>query len=113
MSEKSIQEIADEHVAQHMKDYEESKRTPPETPEQQLAALRFREEMRVHALLHDVAPAAVRHVLADAAEVFTLNEDGALVPKHGQTDPGDPLSPLTPARWLERLAQTDGYLFTT
>ena len=71
---------------------------------------RFRQLVSEEALLHGVRPQAVRFVLRDAETVFTLKDD-ALVPAHGQTDPSDPLSPLTPALWFQQLAKSDGYLF--
>ena len=54
---------------------------------------------------------AVRHVVRDAETVFEFR-DGQLQPLGGATDPGDPLTPLTPSIWLQHLAQSDGYLFS-
>jgi hypothetical protein len=57
-----------------------------------------------------VRTAAVRHVLRDAADVFEMQGD-VIVPKNGQTVPGDPLTPLTPERWLQLLKTSEPYLF--
>src|SRR5687767_13886883 len=109
---KTIQEIADEYVANAMAEYEAEKtrQAGPPTVEQQLAQAQFRELVAEHALLHGVRPQSVRHVVRDAEAVFELR-DGRLVARDGQTDPGDPLGPLTPACWMQQLAKTDGYLF--
>jgi hypothetical protein len=60
--------------------------------------------------MHDVRPAAIRHVVRDAETVFELQGD-ALEPKNGETDPGDPLTPLSPSRWLQQLKSSEPYLF--
>jgi hypothetical protein len=57
-----------------------------------------------------VRPAAIRHVVRDARDHFSL-QDGALVARNGAVDPNDPLSPLSPGKWLELLRSTDSYLF--
>jgi hypothetical protein len=115
--DRTIEEMAKDSVARFLAEHEAERNKnapPPPTTEQQiearLAQTRFRELVTNEALLHGVRPHATRHVLRDAEAVFTL-KDGTLVPRHGQTDPSDPLSPLTPARWFQDLAKTDDYLF--
>lgn len=118
--ERSLQEIADQlavdAVAKSMAEFhaerEAAKRAALPTPEQQLAQAKLRELVTEHALLHGVLPQSIRHVVRDAESVFEMR-DGALVPKDGKTDPGDPLQPLSPSTWLQQLAKTDPYLFTT
>jgi hypothetical protein len=85
-----------------------------QTAEEQLAQLkaetRFRDLIEREALMTDVMPRAIRHVVRDAADVFELKDD-QLVPKHGDTDPGDPLTPLSPSRWLQQLKTKEPFLF--
>lgn len=71
---------------------------------------RFRDLMEREALRHRVLPQSLRHVLRDAEEMFTLKE-GAIVPKDGQTEPGDPLVPLSPSSWLAELREKEPFLF--
>jgi len=92
----------------------DARHTPTPTPDQQIAerltAARFREQVADAALAAGVRPAAIRHVVKDATEIFKLEGD-KLAARNGQVDPNDPLQPLSPQRWLERLRVTDGYLF--
>lgn len=53
---------------------------------------------------------AVPYVLSDAVRVFTLVEN-KLVPRNRETDPGDPLSPLTFDVWLQQLRKERHFLF--
>ena len=110
----NLQQMAELAVKQALAEDEAARRASPPTPQQQLEAelnaAQFRERIGDQALAAGVRPSAVRHVVRDAGGVFELR-DGALHPRNGATDPGDPLSPLTPKRWLEQLAATDGYLF--
>ncbi len=113
IDDKTIQAMADASVARYLADHEAAQRAaapPTQTPEQHLAAAQFRMAITEQALLHGVHPTAVRLVLPEAEDVFELHS-GAVVPRNGQTDPGDPLAPLTPERWLQGLATTDAYLF--
>jgi hypothetical protein len=84
------------------------------TPEQEIRArldqARFQEMVASAAIASGVRPRAVRLVVRDAASQFELR-DGVLAPRHDETDPSDPLSPLSITRWLEGLRATDGYLF--
>jgi hypothetical protein len=111
---RTIQELADAAVAKYIEAAQRAAAPIPPTPQEQLEArlreARFRELATREALMHDVRPQAIRHVVRDAEDVFTVKDD-TLVPRYDQTDPADPLSPLTPARWLVELAKTDGYLF--
>jgi hypothetical protein len=42
--------------------------------------------------------------------VFELQDD-ALVAMNGRTDPDDPLTPLSPSRWLQQLKAKEPFLF--
>lgn len=111
----NIQQMAEHSVARFLAAEEAARRAASPAAQQQLEAQvnasRFRELVSQHALLHGVRPSAVRHVVRDAETVFELR-DGELQPRDGATDPGDPLSPLTPTLWLQQLAKSDGYLFS-
>ena len=113
---RTIDQMAVDAFEKLMAEHEAARRPATPTPEQQLAErlskARFRDLITEHALLHGVIPQAVRYAVREAEEVFELQE-GALVPRDGATDPNDPLSPLTPARWLQCLASTDAYFFMT
>lgn len=109
-----IQQGVNDAMAKFLADHEAARRVPAPTAEQQLAQrlneARFREQVTEQALLHGVKPHAIRHIVRDAEQMFELKDD-ALVARHNATDPNDPLSPLTAARWLLDLAKTEGYLF--
>ena len=108
--DRTIQQIADDSVAAVLAAHKAARRPLVPTVEQQLEAVRFRELVTREALMADVRPQAVRHIVRDAETVFELKED-VLVAKHNAVDPYDPLVSLSPRRWLEQLAKTDGYLF--
>ena len=85
MSEKTLDELVSEATAECVRDYEAAHRAVALTAEQEIAD-------------------------RDAQTVFEM-KDGALVARNDARDPGDALSPLTVARWLQQLAKTDSYLF--
>ncbi len=114
-SDLTLEDYIAQEVAASMAAHEAARRAATEpTVEQQLQqrldAARLRELVTQEALLADVRPSAVRFVVRDAEEQFALQDD-ALVPRHGQTDPGDPLRPLSPRVWLAQLAQSAPALF--
>jgi hypothetical protein len=107
MDTKTIEQMTADAVEKALAEYEAGRPpVPPSLPQE----TSFREVMAEHALLHGVRPHAIRHVVRDAVEMFEL-QDGALVARNGATDPSDPLSPLTPGRWLQELAKKERYLF--
>jgi hypothetical protein len=114
--ERTIEQMAADAVAKFLAEWNAPPKPTEPTPDQEISArLRqamFREQIGEAAINAGVRPRAVKHVIRDAADQFALRE-GQLVPKHGQTDPADPLAPLTPASWLRQLASTDPYLFVT
>ena len=112
MSDNPIQWMADDAVARQMAEYEARRPAGPtvEQLEQQINESRLRELLTQEAMLHDVRPRAIRYVVRDAEEVFELKDD-AVVPRNGARDPNDPVSPLTPARWLQEKAKTEGDMF--
>ena len=89
---------------------EERNRLADEEIAQRLQAARFREQFGELALAAGVRGKAVKHVLRDAVEVFTLTDDG-FVPINGDRDPANPLSPLSPQRWLEQVKTREPFLF--
>jgi hypothetical protein len=52
-----------------------------------------------------------KHVLRDAVEVFALTDDGQVIPINGDCDPADPLTLLSPQRWLEQVKTREPFLF--
>src|SRR5258708_61094 len=116
MSEKptAFEEYVSERVrvvmAKMQAEWEASRRPVPPTPEEQLQAklaeARFFEQVSRAAMAAGADPRYVRYVVRDAEEVFEL-KDGALVAKNGATDPNDPLTPLSPTRWLQDYARSD------
>ena len=113
-SEAAIQQQVDDAVARFQAEWDASRADAPPSPDEemraQLNAARFKEVIADAAIAAGVRPSSVRHVVRDAAEVFEL-KDGGVAPRHGEMDPGDPLQPLAPLRWLEQLRATDPYLF--
>ena len=81
-----------------------------QTAEQRIAELEFDRLVRENAILGHVVPTAAKYFVRDAAELFELR-DGILRPRNGQTQPGDPLSPLTFETWLAEHRKTESYLF--
>lgn len=117
--DQTIQEIANKSFEKYMADYEakqeaQCRKAEPTAEQQQAHALnasQFRNHITEHALLHGVNPKSVRFVMREAESVFEWRE-GTLVAKHGATDPADPCSPLSVARWLTALRESEPYLFT-
>jgi len=111
---RTIDQMAVDAFEKYMAEYEAAQRAKMPRPEaqaaQRLHAAAFRERVTEECLLHGVHARAVRHLVRAAEDVFELKDD-ALVPNAQQTNPSDPLEPLTPRMWLEGLAKDEPFLF--
>ena len=76
----------------------------------QSEALDYEKAAREALLRGGVLPRAVDLMVGDVQEVFDLH-DGSLVARNRQTDPADPLAPLTVERWLEGRRAHLSFLF--
>ena len=74
------------------------------------ARLEFEARVARHALLGGVRPSAVQFVVPLASERFELRDD-ALKVKDGETDPHDPLAPLSFEAWLWEFRKEHEFLF--
>ncbi len=78
--------------------------------ERRIAELDFDRLVRENALLGGVLPKAVEHIAASARELFELR-DNAIAIRNGETEPGDPLTPLRFDTWLQQQRKELGFLF--
>lgn len=81
-----------------------------EAAERRIAELEFERVVRDTAIYGGVLPRAVNFIIEDARQVFELRE-GILRPRNGQTDPGDPLTPLQFEVWLKDQRERRSFLF--
>jgi hypothetical protein len=84
--------------------------TDTKTAEERVAELEFEKLVQQNALMGGVLPKAVHHIAASAAELFELR-DGMLRVKNGETNPNDPLTPLTFDVWLKEFRKDHDFLF--
>jgi hypothetical protein len=85
-------------------------RSDREAAERKITVLEFERLVRENAVLGGVLPKAVKYIVEDVRELFELR-DNALVVRNGETNPGDPLTPLSFEVWLRELRKKHEYLF--
>ncbi len=85
-------------------------RSAPATPEDLLAAAQRRERIRDVALACGALPQAVRHIVAEAAPLFDVQE-GQVVARDGRRNPHDHTEVLDLGAWLAELRERDSNLF--
>jgi hypothetical protein len=106
-----VNQVVEELLAKPVAKAFDGMNADTERAERRIAELEFEKLVQQNALMGGVLPKAVPYIASSAAALFELR-DGMLTVRNGETDPGDPLVPLTFDVWLRELRKEQAFLFT-
>ena len=109
--EQYVNQCVEELMAKPVADAVEGMQAETQRAERAERRIAFEQLATLQALRGGLLAKAAPYVVSDAAKVFELR-DNSLVARHGETDPGDPCSPLSFAPWLKEVRKETPFLFT-
>ena len=109
--EQYVNQCVEELLAKPVATAIEGMQAETQRAERRIAELEFEKLVQQNAIYGGVLPRAVPYIASSAAELFELR-DGMLTVKNGETDPGDPLTPLTFEVWLKEFREEHDFFFT-